>query len=174
MRAREMKGFTLIELMIVVAIIGIIAAIAMPNLRNFRRTGYEASAIGSLRAINAAQQAFAASCGNGLFAPTLARLGAPPTVDGGEGFIGPDLNTDPSVKSNYTITLTPGTVVSTAPPSCNGAAAGTVVSTYFVSAVPTDGGGIRHFGTSGNTIYQSTTNIPVTLNGQPAGAAPIQ
>ena len=91
------QGFTLIELMIVVAIIAIIAAIAIPSLLNARKAGNEASAISSLRTLTTVNEQYRTRFG--AYAGTLANLTA-------EGYIDSVLGN--KSKSGYSFTYTGG------------------------------------------------------------------
>jgi prepilin-type N-terminal cleavage/methylation domain-containing protein len=72
---RKQKGFSLIELLIVVAIILIIAAIAIPNLLRSRIAANEASAVGSIRTLNTAEVTYASTYPDVGFTCTLGSLG---------------------------------------------------------------------------------------------------
>jgi prepilin-type N-terminal cleavage/methylation domain-containing protein len=135
---RKQKGFSLIELLIVVAIILIIAAIAIPNLMRARMSANEASAVGSVRSINSAEASYNAAYSNVGFSTSLLALGGtnPCTPSSSSGcFIDPGLSN--GTKSGYSFSVQVGSIP---------AAAGVTLS-YSVIATPQalDITGARYF-----------------------------
>jgi len=154
---KKQKGFSLIELLIVVAIILIIAAIAIPNLLKSKMAANESSAVGSLRTFNTAMVTYAAQCPAIGYPAGLNNLGgtvgdctAANIVDNVLGVAAPQ-------KSGYKFTYkTPGT---------SGGAAG---ATYDLNADPINRGttGQRSFFTdqTGVIRYNQTAAAAQTDN----------
>ena len=163
------KGFTLIELMIVLAIIGILLAIAFNEYRGMQARGNDASAVGSLRAIAAAQWQFALTCGNMKYATVLPDL-AKPVPATGEAFLSPDLTVAETFeKSGYIFKMT-GKPLDDAAPACNSAP---VAAGYAATADPVRPGVTGHYfyGVNADRILYVDEQETYTGNLGESGAA---
>jgi len=153
------KGFSLIELLIVVAIILIIAAIAIPNLMRSRIAANEASAVSGIRAITTAEHAYSTAYPDIGYTCSLSSLGPPP-VGQSVGSTGSDI-LDPvisaGIKSGYSFGLS----------SCTGSP---IVTSYQSSAAPitVGGSGQRAFcsDSSGIIQYSADGSVATCISGK--------
>ncbi len=158
---RTERGFSLIELLIVVAIILIIAAIAIPNLLRSRIAANEASAVGSLRTLNTAEVTYNSSYPAAGFTCSLAALGPPASgasaTSAASGLI--DSSLASGFKAGYSFTA--GT--------CN--TAGSITVDYQWKADPQTPGttGQRYFCTdaSGVIKYDAGSSATCLTSGTP-------
>jgi type IV pilus assembly protein PilA len=151
---KAQKGFSLIELLIVVAIILVIAAIAIPNLLRSRMAANEASAVSAVRAITTAEHAYFQAYPAIGFTCTLSNLGPPPAgqpyTDTGAGIL--DAVVSSGTKAGYSFAVT----------ACSGTP---VVSSYTTIATPITVGGTgqRAFcSDASGVIRYSSDGVPAT------------
>ena len=159
---KDSAGFSLIELLIVVAIILIIAAIAIPNLLRSRIVANQASAVGSLRTLNTAEVTYAVTYNTG-YSSTLGDLGPPAAgnapVATAAGLVDETLagtvengvtigaSATESAKSGYQITYTPGATDTTGR-----------YNTYSITATPVS------LGTTGTNFYYTDQSGVIRQN----------
>lgn len=146
-------GFTLIEVLIVVLLIGVLAALVAPFLVAAKASANEASAIGSLRAVNSAETTFSTVCGRGGYTLSLATLVS-------ERFASADIDISP--KSGYSFALAQGVGAGAGLADCTGA--GTQTAYYFTAEPLAANTGRRAFATSQTGVLWQDT----------AGTAPPQ
>jgi prepilin-type N-terminal cleavage/methylation domain-containing protein len=152
---KQQKGFSLIELLIVVAIILIIAAIAIPNLLRSKMAANEASAVGSVRTINTACVSYSTTYGG--YPVALSNLGPATTATSGTADL-VDSVLSSGTKSGYSFVYATGSVD----------ASGNVLA-YTITANPVTRGttGQRGFFSDQTGVIRADTTTAATATSTP-------
>jgi len=154
-RTRPILGFSLIELLIAVAIIMIIMAVAIPNLEKLKQHTNATAAEGNLKTLSVVLNAYASTYPNVGYPPTLLALG-PPQNGSADSASAADLidaamaKAATTAKQGYLYTYT--------------AASGTPCSGYAITASPQSGAGTRYFFLNQDGAIRFSDGAPATAN----------
>ena len=161
-QAGDQRGFTLIDLLFVIALIGVLSVMALPGMVRARGAAQASSALGTMRAINSGQLTYAITCGLGFYAPDLPTLGQRPPASS-HAFLPEGLTSGAAVNRHGYVFTVAGTPMAGAPATCNGLGPGQSAPGYAIIADPLNATATaRYFATNAETIIYEHT---VTLNG---------
>jgi prepilin-type N-terminal cleavage/methylation domain-containing protein len=170
-------GFTLIDMLFVIALVGLLSVLALPGILRARGAAQASSALGTMRAINSGQLSYAITCGLGFYSPDLPTLGVKPPASTAaflpEGLTGGATIT----RHGYSFTVV-GTPLAGAPPTCNGLAAGQAAPGYAATADPiATVATARHFGTNAEgLLYEHSATLTGSMpeSGVPLIGTPLK
>ena len=174
---RSEAGFTLIDLLFVIAVVGLLSTLAIPGLMRARGAAQTASAVGTVKVVNSAQLSFAITCGLGFYSPGFQPLGVRPPASA-DAFLGPEMTSGPTfIKSGYQFSMAV-IPLGGAPGSCNGVGPGQMSSGYALVADPLDVSGKWKFlgSNADGTLWEHGTTLGSIMpqTGAPSAGTPLR